>query len=635
MTPATRRRRATTLIPVCIALLMYAQELRAVPANPDAATLTQPDGTAITLFLKGDEHAHWYEDERGYAVVRRSADRTWVYARQIDTKLAPTSHAVGRVDPQRLGLAKPDTSRLAALADERQADKIAAKTPAPSALTTTRTLLNLVVLVNFADLTIPYAKEQYEALFNEIGYTDDGAQGSVKDFYLQATYGAVTVQSTVVGPVTLDNGYAYYGANDAEGDDVRPGQMVQEALARLEDPNYGFDFDFSTMDGDNNGTIDGLTVIHAGGGEEYGGNDPDYIWSHFSVFGFAHYDGVTMVVYQTEPARRGGDSNPSTWGVTRIGVICHEMGHSLGLPDLYDYGGDSRGAGRFCLMAGGSWNGNDGTSPALPSAWCKTLLGLVVPTVISGPGAYSLDQVVTTPSVYKLQGPFAENEYFLIENRQGAGFDSSLPGSSRGLLVWHVDESRPNNDDQTHYKVDLEEAGGTQHLELNLNSGQDSDYFRAGNVTSFTNMTTPSNLAYNGAPLGMNVTNVSASGPTMSFDVSFPYRLDLGFINEPWGSVQVSPDPPDANQPEYPDGTIVTLTGEPIDDRIFSHWDVYDPNFPGDANHAIVDSNNPTTILMNADRQVTAVFKCSSAGGESLAAPLLALALLAVGRRRR
>ena len=27
------------------------------------------------------------------------------------------------------------------------------------------------------------------------------------------------------------------------------------------------------MDGDSDGWVDGLTIIHAGGGEEYGGND--------------------------------------------------------------------------------------------------------------------------------------------------------------------------------------------------------------------------------------------------------------------------------------------------------------------------------------------------------------------------
>ena len=54
------------------------------------------------------------------------------------------------------------------------------------------------------------------------------------------------------------------------------------------------------------------------------------------------------------------------------------------------------------------------------------------------------------------------------------------------MLIWHVDETMSNNNDQTHYLVDLEEASGTQHLALNQNSGEDSDYFRFGNATDFS-----------------------------------------------------------------------------------------------------------------------------------------------------
>ncbi len=339
----------------------------------------------------------------------------------------------------------------------------------------------------------------------------------MKDYYNEVSYGTFSVQSTVPAAVTLANGYAYYGANDAYGNDLRPRLMVQQALAALEARG----FNFATMDGNGDGWVDGLTIIHAGGGEEYGGNDPNYIWSHaWSMTSTVTYDGVSMRQYHTEPARRGWDSSPSTWGITRIGVICHETGHFIGLPDLYDYGYDSEGAGNFCLMAGGSWNGSYGTKPAHMSAWCKTDLGWVTPTLITGTGYFSLAQVETVPQIYKLRGPFASTQYFLVENRQGAGFDSGLPGTQRGLLIWHVDEAMSNNNDQTHYLVDLEEASGTQHLALNLNSGEDSDYFRLGNATDFSATTTPNNLSYTNVPLGLDIAGVSGTGSSMSFLVN-------------------------------------------------------------------------------------------------------------------
>lgn len=488
----------------------------AVPACPKPVIVTQPDGTGIRIHLRGDERCHWQETEDGYAVLRSPASGIWVYASQEDHSLVATRHAVGSIDPRQAGIEKPNRGKLRSAGNRRPA---AADNPGPPTelAPTIGTMRNLVLLVNFNDLSISYSRQAYDDLFNQVGYIADGAVGSVKDYYHEVSYNALTVQSTVVDPVTLDHGYAYYGANDADGWDLRPQEMVQEALAKLEQRG----FDFSTMDADHDGWVDGLTIIHAGGGEEYSGNDVNYIWSHsWSMTSVVTYDGVSMFDYHTEPARRGWDGYPTTQGITRIGVICHETGHFLGLPDLYDYDYDSEGAGNFCLMAGGSWNGDDGNRPAHMSAWCKASLNWITPTVLFATNTYSLPQVETNQSIYKLQGTFPSNEYFLIENRQGVGFDAALPGTSRGILIWHIDENQPDNDNQKHYKVDLEEAGGKQHLELNQNAGEDSDYYRSGNATSFTSSTKPNSLSYIAIALGLNVTGIGATGTTMSFSLT-------------------------------------------------------------------------------------------------------------------
>ena len=634
-----------TAVLACIAVWTGSGLAWAVPACPEAASVRQPDGSVVTLYLRGDEFAHWHEDERGYAVARSGQTGAWVYAIEVDGRILPTQHVVGQADPQAIGLVKPNTDRIAAQAADGRAARAAAlalTAQDSSKLSGQRTSAvnvrqNLVVLVNFADLTITSTNQEFDDLFNQVGYGVDGAVGSVKDYYQEVSCGAELIESTIVGPVTLDKGYAYYGGDSGgPGSDNNVAHMVIEALVQLEDPNYGFDFDFSTVDGNDDGLIDGLTIIHAGGGQEYSGNDANYIWSHAGIFGYLVYDGVLMAGYHTEPARRGWDSNPSSWGITRIGVICHEMGHYLALlPDLYDYGGDSRGVGGFCIMAYGSWNGDAGTSPAHFSAWCKAYLMLTTPTVIASPGTYTLAQAETSLQVYKLQGALPSNEYFLIENRQGMGFDAALPGSSRGMLIWHIDESRPNNDNQTHYKVDVEEASGIQHLQLNMNDGQDSDYYREGNVTEFDETTTPNSTGYTGIPIGLGIANVGPTGPNMVFDVTVPYTLTLDAINGLFGQVELDPEPDDANAPVYPSGTTVTLLAEANPDREFSHWDVYDPNHPGDANHIASDTNNPTTILMSADREVTAVFKCGSGSPGYFVAIVAMIASMAFLRRKR
>lgn len=107
------------------------------------------------------------------------------------------------------------------------------------------------------------------------------------------------------------------------------------------------------------------------------------------------------------------------------------------------------------------------------------------------------------------------------------------------------------------------------------------------------------------------------------------YTLTLGYVNGVWGTVRVEP-----NYPTYAEGTDVILTATPIEGKAFRHWEVYDPNHPGDANHVATDANNPLTITMNANREATAVFKC----GSGLAMPFPAgIAWLAwwAGRRAR
>lgn len=111
--------------------------------------------------------------------------------------------------------------------------------------------------------------------------------------------------------------------------------------------------------------------------------------------------------------------------------------------------------------------------------------------------------------------------------------------------------------------------------------------------------------------------------------------LSIDTVNDAWGDVGFSPEPNDANMPIYPEGTEVTLTATPIEGKSFNHWKLYDANFPGDANYAAIDSNNPITIEMMDDREVTAVFKCGGSMGQLLPIMLGVLGMLLVVKKRR
>lgn len=507
------------LVVLLAVLLLAGRPGFAVPACPVPGLGRQPDGTLFLMRLRGDENRHWLEDDKGYTIVKNRR-KEWVYAlRNPQGALVAGESVVGREDPVLLNIprnlapADPPAARTAGGAPRQRSQPggkgSIRRAPGPALLR------NLVLLVEFPNLPHTWSRKEIGRLFNETGYSVDGAAGSVKDYFHEVSYNSLTVESVVTDWIMMDHGFAYYG-EDVAGFDARPADMVAEALVKLEARG----FDFSALDADQDGEVDGLTVIHAGGGQEYIGNNARYIWSHqWQLPSAVTYDGKRLLLYHTEPERRGWDSRPNSQGLTRIGVICHETGHLLGLPDLYDVDYDSKGAGLFCLMAGGSWNGNLGAQPAHMSAWCKSALGWVQPIEIGGPGIFTAPGAEGSPTVYKVSGAFRGGEYFLLENRQGAGFDAGLPGPERGLLIWHVDESMAHNNNQKHYRVDLEEASGVQHLELNENGGDDGDYFRAGTLRRFGAETAPDNTGYQGQSPGFEILGISASADYMSFTV--------------------------------------------------------------------------------------------------------------------
>jgi len=106
--------------------------------------------------------------------------------------------------------------------------------------------------------------------------------------------------------------------------------------------------------------------------------------------------------------------------------------------------------------------------------------------------------------------------------------------------------------------------------------------------------------------------------------------LTLTEVNGSMGDVDVDP-----NLPQYPIGASVTLTAVPIEGKSLRHWEIYDPNFPGDANYVTIDSNNPANIVMMADREVTAVFRCGSSTAPLLPIMLGVLGLFVWVRRRQ
>lgn len=217
----------------------------------------------------------------------------------------------------------------------------------------------IVVMVEFTDkrFTKDQTKEHYAKLWFEEG------TNSVKDFYHDVSNGAVDIKGEVVGPFRMPKPISYYAHGENGTGDRTPNART---LARDAAVLANSTVNFKKYDNDGDGFVDAYVIVHAGVGAERTGQ-PNDIWSHKWVLQNGPYqaDGTQIYSYLTVPAD------------CKLGVCAHELGHlAFGWPDLYDADYTSNGIGDWCLMAAGSYNGDE-INPAPPCAWCKVDQGWV------------------------------------------------------------------------------------------------------------------------------------------------------------------------------------------------------------------------------------------------------------------
>lgn len=161
----------------------------------------------------------------------------------------------------------------------------------------------------------------------------------------------------------------------------------------------------------------------------------------------------------------------------------------------------------------------------------------------------------------------------------------------------------------------------------NLDPTTELRFYRVGWIRS---------ASLNGLPIPFTNTSsyagvTIAEGGTLivALSPSPTYTLSVTLQNGILGDVDVSP-----NEAVYPAGTPVTLTAVPHAGRVFSHWTLYNPDYPDDANYGTIDSNAVTTLVMDSDKHIEAAFTCGNGIGQIF--PLMAIAASAglFGRRR-
>jgi M6 family metalloprotease-like protein len=381
--------------------------------------------------------------------------------------------------------------------------------------------------------------------------------GTMTEYYREISYGRFELTGQVQPFKTLKNRGSFYtgGCNGLCAQAKLP-DMLKETLTLNAGLDWGrFDNegpDGKPNSGDDDGFVDFAAFVQPNVGGECGKNT--FIWSHrFSLSGW----GVTP--FATKSPKSGGGTimiddyvvmpAKACDGKTmiQIGVFAHEFGHAFGLPDLYDTddaNGVSEGAGNWCLMAAGSWGG-DGNSPQRPthmSAWSKTYLGWVLPSLQTG-GLASASIKDAESNAFAIKVPISTTQYYLIENRQKTRFDEKLPIG--GLLVWKINDAVVNaglannrvNANETNQGVELVEADGRNDLDAAANRGDAGDPFPGSrNVKAFDNITKPASIGR------LALCDISPPAATMTARISMGGRCQ-SIVKPPPQAALAPPDP--------------------------------------------------------------------------------------------
>ena len=272
----------------------------------------------------------------------------------------------------------------------------------------------VVLLVEFSDTKHVASKEAVHNLIFVV----------MNDYYRQVSYGRIEITGNVTDWITLGHPMRYYGADAGGNIDPNSSKLLTDAVAAA-----GSTVDFKQYQN--------VMVMHAGNGQESEGDKTDDVWSvYYEDLSIVTNSGVVIGAGEIVP------ENEANAGLKAcLGVVAHEFGHYLGLPDLYDERGrlQSRDyVGPWSLMAGGSWLGKpDGSAPSELEAYSRILLGWLQPQELGQAEAALVVPLELWSGTRAIKVSVPDSDaYYLIEDRRRFSYDQSLP--SEGLLITYV-----------------------------------------------------------------------------------------------------------------------------------------------------------------------------------------------------
>ena len=442
------------LLTLTIALLLTCSAAMAVPAKRGTATITQSDGTTITVSATGDEWTHSIVTTDGLTVER--GDDGDFYYRNAGGATRVRAHNVGDRAAAEQAFLNANRAQLTieSLQEAATARRAAARRAAgPRRLGSSATVTSgspriPVLVVEFAD----------KKLSNDISAFRGDYVAKVNKYFKDVSNGIYDPQFEIHGPYPLPSNRATYGGNYS-GNDKGLGTMIYDAC------QLATDVDFSRYDNDNDGKVDVVIVLYAGVGEAQASYTvPSSVWPCFwnmteaYQWNLSSSDAFTLndkVIDNFAVFNEINGSNDNGTTLDGVGTFCHEFSHFLGLPDFYVTSSSNANRNNFgmdawSLMHYGCYN-NDGYTPVGYSAYEKNFMGwldFITPVENTQYTLSALNQVnVETDKAVKIVNPNNSNECFILEHRKKQGWDSYI--DDEGIMITHVNYVASRWEDNT------------------------------------------------------------------------------------------------------------------------------------------------------------------------------------------
>ena len=424
-----------------LSLVLISLTANAVPVKPRQwKILTLADGTTVRAEAHGSEYGCWWEGDDGQCYVLRDGCFVKIDRNTLSENIEKNYKA--RRGHLRRSTIPCTTDGLGSLGYNTQ-----------GALPSNGEWDIPVLMVEFTDAKFKshHTQELIQDYLTKEGFKyeyNSKSCGSIRDYFVDQSQGKFKPNFKLLGKVSINKSYAYYGKNPQDGGiDEKCHELPGDAMRAAKEQLQGVDFtQFSKPAPDNwhKAGIPLICLLYAGEAESNKNEFPDLIWPHeldvdldiegIGVHLKSYFVGNELVMEEQE-------EGPELERLAGIGVFCHELGHALGLPDWYCTNPAEEkkhpqddAFGYWSIMDVGCYEG-DSWAPVGYTVYERSYMGWLA----LGVGKQKTLMLLTSPSgdapgmlIPKTNGT-DETEYFIVETRYPSKWYPESQGT--GLLL--------------------------------------------------------------------------------------------------------------------------------------------------------------------------------------------------------